>query len=178
MPDRARQSVNFRDNLGIPFARKLDCRFKVFARRDRAYVLAVQFLSYLDTNDATGKLMLQIIGSMNLNEASCCRGSWKASPRPRRKANIAAASPRLAPRLNRSSPWLTLARREEKRGRARNQHPQRLPHLTESQRCRESASCTAGHSNADTSALIGGSLRFVGRGHVDTIRRPFDKKYD
>jgi hypothetical protein len=30
-------------------------------------------------------------------------------------ANIAAASPQLAPRLNRSSLWLTLARPEEKR---------------------------------------------------------------
>jgi DNA invertase Pin-like site-specific DNA recombinase len=46
MPDRARQAVNFRDNQGIAFARKLNCSFK------------------LDTNDATGKLMLQIIGSI------------------------------------------------------------------------------------------------------------------
>jgi hypothetical protein len=45
MPDRARQTVNFRDNQGIAFARKLDCRFKLFTRRDRAYVLAEQFLS-------------------------------------------------------------------------------------------------------------------------------------
>ncbi|HWJ18772.1 MAG TPA: hypothetical protein VNR65_08605 [Geobacterales bacterium] len=40
MPDRARQAVNFRDNQGIAFARKLDCRFKLFPRRDRADVLA------------------------------------------------------------------------------------------------------------------------------------------
>jgi len=45
MPDRARQTVNFRDNQGIAFARKLDCRFKLFPRRDRAYILAEQFLS-------------------------------------------------------------------------------------------------------------------------------------
>ena len=43
------------------------------------------------------------------------RGSWKGSPRPRRKANIAAASLRLAPKLHRSLLWLTLARPEEKR---------------------------------------------------------------
>jgi DNA invertase Pin-like site-specific DNA recombinase len=30
------------------------------------------------------------------------------------------------------------------------------------------------HANSDTSALIGDSLRFVGRGHVGTISRPFD----
>jgi hypothetical protein len=35
MPDRARQAVNFRDNQGIAY-----CRFKLFTRRDRAYVLA------------------------------------------------------------------------------------------------------------------------------------------
>jgi len=45
MPDRARQTVNFRDNQRIAFARKLDCRFKLFPRRDRAYILAEQFLS-------------------------------------------------------------------------------------------------------------------------------------
>jgi len=38
MPDRARQAVNFRDNQGITFARKLDCSFKLFTRRDRAYL--------------------------------------------------------------------------------------------------------------------------------------------
>jgi hypothetical protein len=36
MPDRARQAVSFRDNQGIAFARKLDCRFKLFTRRYRA----------------------------------------------------------------------------------------------------------------------------------------------
>jgi len=45
MPDRARQAVNFRDNQGIAFARKLDCRFELLAQRDRADVLAEQFLS-------------------------------------------------------------------------------------------------------------------------------------
>jgi hypothetical protein len=45
MPDRARQAVNFRDNQDIAFARKLDCRLKLFTRRDRAYILAEQFLS-------------------------------------------------------------------------------------------------------------------------------------
>jgi hypothetical protein len=35
MPDRARQTVNFRDNQGIAFARKLDCRFKLLTRRNR-----------------------------------------------------------------------------------------------------------------------------------------------
>jgi hypothetical protein len=45
MPDRARQAVNFRDNQGIAFPRELDCRFKLFTRRDRVYVLAEQFLS-------------------------------------------------------------------------------------------------------------------------------------
>ena len=44
MPDRAHQAVNLCDNQGIAFARKLDCRFKLFTRRDRAYVLAEQFL--------------------------------------------------------------------------------------------------------------------------------------
>jgi hypothetical protein len=44
MPDRARQAVNFRDHQGIPFARKLDCRFKLLTRCDRADVLAEQFL--------------------------------------------------------------------------------------------------------------------------------------
>ena len=45
MPDRARQAVNLCDNQGIAFAGKLDCRFELFTRRDRAYVLAEQFLS-------------------------------------------------------------------------------------------------------------------------------------
>ena len=45
MSDRARQAVNFRDNQGIAFARKLDGRFKLFTRRDRANVLAEEFLS-------------------------------------------------------------------------------------------------------------------------------------
>jgi hypothetical protein len=45
MPDGARQAVNFRDHQGIAFACKLDCRFKLFPRRDRADVLAEQFLS-------------------------------------------------------------------------------------------------------------------------------------
>jgi hypothetical protein len=40
-----RQAVNFRDHQGIAFARKLDCRFELLAQRDRAYVLAEQFLS-------------------------------------------------------------------------------------------------------------------------------------
>src|SRR5664279_1779371 len=54
----------------------------------------------LDTNDPTGKLMLQIVGSIaEFERRSCCRGSWKASPRQRRKANIAAASLQRAPRL-------------------------------------------------------------------------------
>src|ERR1019366_10000544 len=44
MPDRARQAVNFRDHQCIAFARKLDCRFKLFAWCDRADVLAEQFL--------------------------------------------------------------------------------------------------------------------------------------
>jgi hypothetical protein len=34
MPDRARKAGNFRDNQGIAFARKLDCSFKLFTRRD------------------------------------------------------------------------------------------------------------------------------------------------
>ena len=46
MPDRAGQAVNFRGNQGIAFARKLDCSLKLFPRRDRAYVLAEQFLSF------------------------------------------------------------------------------------------------------------------------------------
>jgi hypothetical protein len=33
MPDRMRQAVNFHDNQGIAFARKLDCSFKLFTRR-------------------------------------------------------------------------------------------------------------------------------------------------
>jgi hypothetical protein len=70
----------------------------------------------LDTNDATGKLCFKSSArSPSLNEASCCRGSWKGSPKPRQKANIAAASPQPGPRLNGSSLWLTLARPEEKR---------------------------------------------------------------
>jgi hypothetical protein len=36
-------------------------------------------------------------------------------------------------------------------GRARNQHSKRLPHLAHSQRCRESASCTADPSDTDSS---------------------------
>ena len=43
-PDRAWQAVNFRDNQGIAFARKLDCSLKLFPRRDRAYVLAEELL--------------------------------------------------------------------------------------------------------------------------------------
>src|SRR5208282_1368168 len=37
-------------------------------------------------------------------------------------------------------------------GSARNQHLQRLPHLADSQRCRDSASGTAGHAESDTAA--------------------------
>ncbi len=32
------------------------------------------------------------------------------------------------------------------------QHPQRLPHLADTRRCRESASCAAGQAESDTSA--------------------------
>jgi DNA invertase Pin-like site-specific DNA recombinase len=71
---------------------------------------------HLDTNDATGKLMLQIIGSIAEFETNIMLSrSWKASPRQKRKANIAAASPQLAPRPNRFSLWLTRARPEQKR---------------------------------------------------------------
>ena len=84
--------------------------------RLQAKGVAVRILNMnLDTNDATGKLMLQIIGSIAEFETNIMLSrSWKASPRQKRKANIAAASPQLAPKLDRSLLWLTLAGPEEK----------------------------------------------------------------
>ena len=70
----------------------------------------------LDTNDATGKLMLQIIGSIAEFERSIMlarqlEGIAKAKAEGKYRGGI----PRLAPRLNGSSLWLTLARPEKQR---------------------------------------------------------------
>ena len=70
----------------------------------------------LDTNDATGKLMLQIIGSIAEFERSIMlsrqlEGIAKAKAEGKYRGGI----PTARAKLNRSSLWLTLARPEEKR---------------------------------------------------------------
>jgi DNA invertase Pin-like site-specific DNA recombinase len=71
----------------------------------------------LDTNDATGKLMLQIIGSIAEFERSIMlsrqlEGIAKAKAEGKYRGGVPTARAKAA---HRSSLWLTLARLEQKR---------------------------------------------------------------